>query len=140
MNSTKQIDAAMKRLEDDPQLAREFDNLRRTEYPGKTRREAAALGLAALEARRDAALASVRAKAMKYTANVAAKTFKKAVAAVAAITKPRADKRQGALPMDQWSFGHLATAAQAGDKAAQAELAARGYSQTSNNTYSKLPV
>ena len=140
MNSTKQIDAAMKRLEDDPQLARDFDELRRTEYPGKTRREAAALGLAALEARRDAALASVRAKAMKYTANVAAKTFKKAVAAVAAITKPRADKRQGALPMDQWSFGHLATAAQAGDKAAQAELAARGYSQTSNNTYSKLPA
>jgi hypothetical protein len=140
MNSTKQIDAAMKRLEDDPQLARDFDELRRTEYPGKTRREAAALGLAALEARRDAALAKVRATAMSYTATVAAKTFKKAVAAVASITKPRADKRQGALPMDQWSFGHLATAAQAGDKAAQAELAARGYSQTSNNTYSKLPA
>jgi len=140
MNSTKQIDAAMKRLEDDPQLARDFDELRRTEYPGKTRREACELGLKALEARRDAALASVRAKAMKYTANVAAKTFKKAVAAVAAITpKPRADKRQGALPMDQWSFGHLATAAQAGDKAAEAELAARGYSQTSSNTFSKLP-
>ena len=142
MNKTdQQIDAAMKRLDSDPALAREFDSLRRTEYPGKTRREAAVLGLAALEARRDAALASVRAKAMKYTANVAAKTFRKAVAAVAAITpKPRADKRQGALPMDQWSFGHLATAAQAGDKAAQAELAARGYTQTSNNTYSKLPA
>ena len=49
------------------------------------------------------------------------------------------DKRQGALPLAQWAFGHLASAAQAGDQLAVAELAARGYSQTSNNTFSKLP-
>ena len=49
------------------------------------------------------------------------------------------DKRQGALPLAQWAFGHLATAAQAGDQLALAELSARGYSQTSNNTFSKLP-
>ena len=139
MNSTeKQIDQAMKRLDADAALAADFDNLRRTEYPGKTRREAAALGLAALEAKRDSALATQRAKAMKHAATAAVTTFKKAVAAVATITK-RPDKRVGALPMDQWSFGHLASAAQAGDKLAVAELTARGYSQTSNNTFSKRP-
>jgi hypothetical protein len=139
MNSTtKQIDAALRRLDSDPALAAEFENLRRAEWPGKTRREAAALGLAALEAKRDSALATQRAKAMKHLATAAVTTFKKAVAAVATITK-RPDKRVGVLPMDQWSFGHLAQAAQAGDKAAEAELAARGYSQTSNKTYSKLP-
>ena len=53
--------------------------------------------------------------------------------------KGRADKRVGASPMDQWAFGHLASAAQAGDKLALAELSARGFSQTSNNTFSKLP-
>ena len=141
MNSTtKQIDAALRRLDADPALAAEFENLRRAEWPGKTRREAAALGLAAITARNESALATQRALAMKNTANIAARTFKKAVAAVAAITKPRADKRVGALPYNQWAFGHLTAAAQAGDKAAQAELAARGYSQTSNNTYSKLPA
>jgi len=136
MNSTKQIDAAMKRLEDDPQLARAFDELRRTEYPGKTRREAAALGLAALEARRDAALASVRAKAMKYTANVAAKTFKKAVAAVAAITKPRADKRQAPLKISDWHTQHVMQAAEKGDQVAIAEIQRRGYEIT-GTTFSK---
>ncbi len=61
------------------------------------------------------------------------------------VTKPvsapkgRTDKRQGDLPVAQWAFGHLATAAQAGDQLAIAELSARGYSQTSNNTFSKLP-
>jgi hypothetical protein len=128
MNSTeKQIEAAMKRLDSDPALAADFDNLRRTEYPGKTRREAAALGLAALEARRDAALASVRAKAMKYTANVAAKTFKKAVAAVAAITKPRADKRQAPLQISDWHVQHVMQAAEKGDQVAIAEIQRRGY-------------
>ena len=136
MNSTtKQIDAAMKRLEDDPQLAREFDTLRRTEYPGKTRREAAALGLAALEARRDAALASVRAKAMKYTANVAAKTFKKAVAAVATITK-RSDKRQPPLQISDWHTQHVMQAAEKGDPVAIAEIQRRGYEIT-GTTFSK---
>lgn len=139
MNSTeKQLDEAMKRLDSDPALAADFDKLRRTEYPGKTRREAAALGLIALEAKRESALATQRAKALKYSAAAAVNTFKKAVKAVATITK-RADKRQGDLPLDQWAFGHLAAAAQAGDKLAIAELTARGYSQTSNNTFSKLP-
>lgn len=61
------------------------------------------------------------------------------------VTKPvsaakgRTDKRQGDLPVAQWAFGHLATAAQAGDKLALAELSARGYCQTSNNTFSKRP-
>ena len=87
MNSTtKQIDAALRRLDSDPVLAADFDNLRRTEWPGKTRREAAALGLAALEAKQLAHLAQVRATAMKHLSTVAAKTFKKAVAAVASIT------------------------------------------------------
>jgi hypothetical protein len=137
MNKTdQQIEAAMKRLDSDPALAREFDSLRRTEYPGKTRREAAALGLAALEARRDAALASVRAKAMKYTANVAAKTFKKAVAAVAAITKPRADKRQAPLQISDWHTQHVMQAAEKGDQVAIAEIHRRGFEIT-GTTFSK---
>ena len=139
MNSTEQqINEAMKRLDADHALAAEFENLRRTEWPGKTRREAAALGLAALEAKRNSALATQRAKAMKHAANAAVSTFKKAVKAVATIAT-RPDKRQGELPLAQWSFGHLASAAQAGDKLAIAELTARGYSQTSTNTFSKLP-
>jgi hypothetical protein len=138
MNSTtKQIDAAMKRLDSDPALAADFDNLRRTEYPGKTRREAAALGLAALEARRDAALAKVRAKAMSYTANVAAKTFKKAVAAVAAITKPRADKRQAPLQISDWHTQHVMQSAVKGDQVAIAEIQRRGYEINTNNTFTK---
>jgi len=137
MNSTeKQIDQAMKRLDSDPALAADFDNLRRTEYPGKTRREAAALGLAALEARRDAALASVRAKAMKYTANVAAKTFKKAVAAVATITKPRADKRQAPLQISDWHTQHVMQAAEKGDQVAIAEIQRRGFEIT-GTTFTK---
>ena len=137
MNSTeKQIDQAMKRLDADPALAADFDNLRRTEYPGKTRREAAALGLIALEAKRRATCATSKAKTLHSVAKKAVTAFK---AAVVAIT-PRPDKRQGDLPVDQWSFGHLAAAAQAGDKLAITELSARGYSQTSNNTFSKLPL
>lgn len=138
MNSTtKQIDAALRRLDSDPVLAAEFENLRRAEWPGKTRREAAALGLIALEAKRDAALASVRAKAMKYTANVAAKTFKKAVAAVAAITpKPRADKRQAPLQISDWHTQHVMQAAEKGDPVAIAEIQRRGYEIT-GTTFSK---
>ena len=140
MNSTQKVDAAMQKLQDDPQLARDFDVTRKIDFPqATTRREACELGLKAIEAKQLAALAAIRAKAMKYSAATAVKTFKKAVAAVAAITKRPTDKRVGALPFDQWSFGHLAAAAQAGDKLAMTELAARGYSQTSSNTFSKLP-
>jgi hypothetical protein len=108
--------------------------MRSRDFPNATRREACELGLKALSAKRDSTLAIQRAKAMKNLAVVAVATFKKAVAVV---TRP--DKRQGDLPHGQWAFGHLATAAQAGDKLALNELTARGYSQTSNNTFSKLP-
>jgi hypothetical protein len=141
MTRTQQIDAAMQKLQDDPLLAKQFDESRKIDFPqAVTRREACEAGLKAIEAKQLAQLAKVRALAMKNNASLAARTFKKAVAAVATITKPRADKRQGALPYDRWAFGHLATAATAGDKAAQVELAARGYTQTSPNTYSKLPA
>jgi len=138
MNSTtKQIDAALRRLDADPALARDFDNLRRTEYPGKTRREAAALGLAAIQARNEAALAAQRALAMKNTANIAARTFKKAVAAVAAITpKPRADKRQAPLQISDWHTQHVMQAAEKGDQVAIAEIQRRGYEIT-GTTFSK---
>jgi hypothetical protein len=138
MNSNEKINAAMAKMDADPELAKAFDAARRIDFPqAKTRRDAAALGLIALEAKRDAALASVRAKAMKYTANVAAKTFKKAVAAVATITKPRAEKRVGSLPLDQWAFGHLASAAQAGDQLAVAEINRRGFEINANQTFRK---
>ena len=87
MNSTeKQIDQAMKRLDSDPALAADFDNLRRTEYPGKSRREACELGLKAITAKNEATLAAVRAKALKYSAAAAVTTFKKAVADMATTT------------------------------------------------------
>ena len=134
MNSTeKQIDQAMRRLDSDPALAADFDNLRRTEYPGKTRREAAALGLAALEAKRDSALATQGAKAMKHLATAAVNTFKKAVAT---ITK-RPDKRQGDLPLDQWHTQHVMQAAEKGDQLAVAEIQRRGYEINANSTFSK---
>ena len=136
MNSTtKQIDAAMKRLDSDPALAADFDNLRRTEYPGKTRREAAALGLAAIQARHEAALAAQRALAMKNTANIAARTFKKAVAAVTSITK-RSDKRQPPLQISDWHTQHVMQAAEKGDQVAIAEIQRRGYEIT-GTTFSK---
>jgi hypothetical protein len=136
MNSTeKQLDAAMRRLDSDPALAADFDSMRKRDYPGKTRRESAALGLAALEAKRRATCATSKAKTLRTVAKAAASTFK---AAVAAIT-PRPDKRQGDLPLAQWSFGHLATAALSGDKLATAELSARGYELNSHNTFSKRP-
>jgi hypothetical protein len=141
MNSTQKVDAAMKLLENDKQLAADFDRSRKIDFPtATTRRQACELGLKAIEAKQLAALAAIRAKAMKYSAATAVKTFKKAVAVVAPITKRPTDKRVGALPYDQWAFGHLTAAAEAGDKLAVAELTAQGYSQTSNNTYSKLPV
>ena len=133
-SNEKQIDEAMRRLDNDPQLAADFDEMRRTEYRGKTRREAAALGLIALEAKRRSTAATTTAKTLRSVATKAASTFKSALAAV---TRP--DRRQGDLPLDQWAFGHLASAAQAGDQLAVAELTARGYSQTSNNTFSKRP-
>ena len=134
MNSTeKQIDAALRRLDSDPALAADVDHLRRTEYPGKTRREAAALGLAALEAKRDSALATQRAKAMKHLATAAVTTFKKAVAT---ITK-RPDKRQGDLPLDQWHTQHVMQAAEKGDQLAVAEIQRRGYEINANSTFSK---
>ena len=136
MTKTEQLDAAMRRLDSDEELAADFDNLRRTEYPGKTRREAAALGLIALEAKRDSALATQRAKAMKHAATAAVTTFKKAVKAVATITK-RPDKRQGDLPLDQWHVQHVMQAAEKGDQLAVAELAARGYEINANSTFSK---
>ena len=131
MNSTtKQIDQALRRLDADPALAAEFENLRRAEWPGKTRREAAALGLAAIQARNEAALAAQRALAMKNTANIAARTFKKAVAAVASITKPRADKRQAPLQISDWHTQHVMQAAEKGDQLAVAEIQRRGYEIT----------
>ena len=137
MNSTtKQIDAALRRLDSDPVLAAEFENLRRAEWPGKTRREAAALGLAAIQARNEAALAAQRALAMKNTANIAARTFKKAVAAVASITKPRADKRQAPLQISDWHTQHVMQAAEKGDQVAIAEIQRRGFEIT-GTTFTK---
>ena len=129
----------MQKLKDDPQLAAEFDQTRKIEFPTATsRREACELGLKAIEAKNLAALAVIRAKAMKYSAASAVKVFKSAVAAIT--PKRPTDKRVGALPLDQWAFGHLAKAAEAGDTKAAAELTARGFTQTAKNTFSKLPV
>ena len=137
MNHQQQIDAAMRRLDSDPALAADFDNLRRTEYPGKTRREAAALGLAALEAKRDSALATQRAKAMKHAATAAVTTFKRAVAAVATITKRPVDKRQAPLQISDWHTQHVMQAAEKGDQLAVAEIQRRGYEINANSTFSK---
>ena len=134
-SNEKQIDEAMRRLDADPHLAAEFDQMRSRDYPNASRRKACELGLAALEAHRRATCATTTAKTLRTVAAKAATTFQKAVSAI----KPRTDKRQGDLPLDQWAFGHLASAAQAGDQLAVAELTARGYSQTSNNTFSKRP-
>ncbi len=133
-SNEKQIDEAMRRLDADPHLAAEFDQMRSRDYPNASRRKACELGLAALEAHRRATCATTTAKTLRTVATKAASTFKKAVAAITPT-----DKRQGDLPLDQWAFGHLASAAEAGDPKAIAELTARGYSQTSNNTFSKRP-
>jgi hypothetical protein len=134
MNHQKQIDEAMKRLDSDPALAADFDNLRRTQYPGKNRREAAALGLVALEAKRKSTAATSTAKTLRTVASTAATTFRKAVAT---ITKSHTDKRVGDLPLDQWAFGHLASAAQAGDQLAVAEINRRGFEINANQTFRK---
>ena len=78
--------------------------------------------------------------AIKAQAAVARKRLPQPVTKPVSAAKGRKDKRQGDLPAAQWAFGHLATAAQAGDKLAIAELSARGYFLTSNNTFSKLPI
>jgi hypothetical protein len=136
MNSTtKQIDAALRRLDADPVLAAEFENLRRTEWPGRTRREAAAAGLAAIQARNEAALATQRATAMKHLATTAVTSFKKAVAAIT--PKRPADKRVGDLPLDQWHVHHVMQAAEKGDPVAIAEIQRRGYEINNNNTFTK---
>lgn len=64
----------------------------------------------------------------------------KPTAYAAKIPRQLQDKRQGALPLNQWAFGHLATAALASDKLATAELSARGYELNSTNTFSKRPL
>jgi hypothetical protein len=137
MTPTQKVDAAMQKMDKDPQLAADFDRSRKIDFPqAKTRREACELGLKAIEAHRNAALAKVRAKAMSYTASVAAKTFKKAVAAVAAITKPRADKRQAPLQISDWHTQHVMQAAEKGDPVAIAEIQRRGFEIT-GTTFSK---
>ena len=132
-SNEKQIDEAMKRLAADPQLAAEFDQMRSRDYPNASRRKACELGLAALVAHRRATCATSTARTLRSVATKAASTFKKAVAAV---TRP--DRRQGDLPLDQWAFGHLATAAQAGDQLAVAEINRRGFEINANQTFRKV--
>ena len=69
----------------------------------------------------------------------AANARRQRMPAVKPVTAPqgRTDKRQGDLPVNQWAFGHLATAAQAGDKLAVAEIQRRGYEINANSTFSK---
>jgi hypothetical protein len=139
MNSTQKVDAAMKLLETDKQLARDFDASRRIDFPqATTRREACELGLKAIEAKQLAALAVIRAKAMKYSAGTAVKTFKTAAAAVAPITPKRpTDKRQAPLQISDWHTQHVMQAAVKGDPVAIAEIQKRGYEINSNQTFSK---
>jgi hypothetical protein len=133
MNSTeKQIDEALKKLAQDPVLAAQFDEMRSRDYPNASRRKACELGLKAITARNESALATQRAKAMKHLATAAVSTFKKVVATIT----PRIDKRQGDLPLAQWSFGHLASAAQAGDQLAVAEIKRRGF-EINGTTFTK---
>lgn len=134
MNTNKQLDAAMRRLDSDPALAAEFDSMRKREYPGKTRRQAAALGLIAIEAKRKSTSATSTAKTLRTVAKAAASTFK---AAVAAIPRQLIDKRQGALPLDQWHPQHVMQAAEKGDPQAVAEIERRGYEINSNSTFTK---
>ena len=133
MNSNeKQIDEAMKRLDADPQLAADFDEMRRKEYRGKTRREAAALGLVALEARRRSTAATSTAKTLKTVAKKAVTSFRSALAVV---TRP--DRRQGDLPLDKWHVQHVMQAAEKGDQLAVAEINRRGYEINANQTFRK---
>ena len=134
MNSNeKQIDEAMRRLDADPNLAADFDEMRRTEYRGKTRREAAALGLIALEAKRRSTAATTTAKSLRTVASKAATAFKSALAAV---TRP--DRREGDLPLDKWHVQHVMQAAEKGDPQAIAEINRRGYEINANQTFRKV--
>lgn len=130
----KQIEAALKKLEDDPKLAAEFDQMRSREYPNASRREACELGLKAITARNESALAQQRAAAMKHLSTVAVATFKKAVAAVS--PKRPADKRQAQLPLSDWHTQHVMQAAEKGDQLAVAEIQRRGY-EINGTTFSK---
>jgi short subunit dehydrogenase-like uncharacterized protein len=126
MTRTQQIDAAMQKLQDDPLLAKQFDESRKIDFPqAKTRREACELGLKAIEAHRNSSLAKVRAKAMAYTAKTATAVFKKAIASIT--PKPRADKRQAPLQISDWHTQHVMQAAEKGDPVAIAEIQRRGY-------------
>jgi len=138
MTSTQKVDAAMKLLENDRQLAADFDQSRKIDFPqATTRREACELGLKAIEAKQLAALAAIRAKAMKYSAATAVKTFKKAVAVVPPITKRPTDKRQPLLQISDWHTQHVMQAAVKGDPVAIAEIQKRGYEINSNSTFTK---
>ena len=136
MNSKQKVDAAMKLLENDPQLARDFDQTRKIDFPqAATRREACELGLKAIEAKNLAALAVIRAKAMKYSAASAVKIFKSAVAAIT--PKRPTDKRQAPLQISDWHTQHVMQAAVKGDPVAIAEIQRRGYEINANSTFSK---
>ena len=133
MNSNEKINAAMAKMDADPQLAKAFDEARRIDFPqAKTRREAAALGLIALEAKRRSTAATTTAKTLRSVATKAATTFKKAVAAV---TRP--DRRVGDLPLDKWHVQHVMQAAEKGDPQAIAEINRRGYEINANQTFRK---
>ena len=133
MNSNEKINAAMAKMDADPQLAKAFDEARRIDFPqAKTRREAAALGLIALEAKRRSTAATSTARTLRTVASKAATTFQKAVSAI----KPRTDKRQGDLPLDQWHVQHVMQAAEKGDQLAVAEIKKRGYEIT-GSTFTK---
>ncbi len=131
MNRNAQINHALKLMDNDPQLAADFDKVRSSQFPNKTRREAAELALIALEAKQHAALAAERSKALKHLATTAVSKLKSFV------TMGRPDKRQGDLPLDQWHVQHVMQAAERGDTAAIAELQRRGYELKSNTNSNK---
>jgi hypothetical protein len=125
MNTTNQklIDVALAKLSTDPQLAEEFDRAAMIEAPGKSRAEAVALALDALNAKRTATNATRQASVAKKIAGFARTQLKKAVAPL----KGRPDKRQGPLPLSQWHLMHLMSEAKQGNNEAAAELSRRGY-------------
>ena len=131
-SNEKQIDEAMRRLDADPHLASEFDQMRSRDYPNASRRKACELGLAALVAHRRATAATTTAKSLRTVASKAAGAFKSAVAAV---TRP--DRRQGDLPIDKWHVQHVMQAAEKGDPQAIAEINRRGYEINANQTFRK---
>jgi hypothetical protein len=130
-------DEFLARLESSPRLCAEFDLFRATEAPHASRREAIALVLAAVQARRAEITAKRQALAAARVRIAALEKARAARAAAKAHTPPpsRPDKRQP-LPLAAWKTEHLHRAAQAGDTAARAELARRGYT-VSGNTLSR---